>query len=111
MASHSASVQRGYRWAASARDEPVPSLTGVAGRLARALSNFLETFPFFAVLVVAVQLTGSNGTLSKWGVLLYLTGRVMYLPLYAFGAYLVRSLVWNIATAGIVLLLASVLTR
>jgi uncharacterized MAPEG superfamily protein len=111
LASHSASLQRGYRWAASARDESVPPLTGIAGRLERALANFLETFPFFAALVLAVHITGSYGSLSKWGVLLYLGGRLVYLPLYAFDVYLVRSLVWNIATAGIFLLLGSVLSR
>jgi len=111
LASHSASVQRGYRWTASARDELRPPLTGVAGRLARALSNFLETFPFFAVLVLAVHATGAYGSLSKWGVLLYFGGRLAYLPLYAFGIYLVRSLAWNVATAGIFLLLGSVLLR
>ena len=109
LASHSASLQRGYRWTASARDEPSPPLTGVAGRLARALNNFLETFPFFAALVLAAQATGSNGALSRWGALLYLVGRIAYLPLYAFGVYLVRSLAWNVAAAGIFLLLASVL--
>jgi uncharacterized MAPEG superfamily protein len=111
LASHSASAQRGYRWAASARDEPLPPLTGVAGRLARALANFLETFPFFVALVLVVHVTGSHGALSKWGVLLYLAGRVVYLPLYAFGVYLVRSLAWNIATAGMFLLLVSVLSH
>ena len=111
LASQAASLQRGYRWAASARDEPLPPLTGIAGRLARALDNFLETFPFFAALVLAAHVTGSSGALSKWGVILYLIGRSVYLPLYAFGIYLVRSLVWNVATAGILLLLASVLSR
>jgi uncharacterized MAPEG superfamily protein len=111
LASHSASLQRGYRWTASARDEPLPPLTGMAGRLARALTNFLETFPFFAALVLVVHVTGAYGALSKWGVLLYFGGRLVYLPLYAFGVYLVRSLVWNVATAGIFLLLASVLLR
>ena len=111
LASHAASLQRGYRWTASARDEPLPPLTGVAGRFARALNNFLETFPFFAALVLAAHVTGSNGALSKWGVILYLIGRGVYLPLYAFGIYLVRSLAWNVAIAGILLLLASVLSR
>jgi uncharacterized MAPEG superfamily protein len=46
LASHSASLQRGYRWTASARDEVLPPLTGAAGRLSRASVNFLETFPF-----------------------------------------------------------------
>jgi uncharacterized MAPEG superfamily protein len=111
LASHSASLQRGYKWTASARDEPLPSLTGVAGRLARALANFLETFPFFAALVLVVHATSSYGALSQWGALLYLAGRVAYLPLYAMGVYLIRSLAWNVATAGILLLLVSVLSH
>ena len=111
LASHSASLQRGYKWTASPRDEPLPPLTGVAGRLARALANFLETFAFFAVLVLVAHVTGSYGALSKWGVLLYLAGRVAYLPLYAMGVYLVRSLAWNVATVGIFLLLVSALSH
>jgi uncharacterized MAPEG superfamily protein len=111
LASHSASLQRGYRWTASARDEPLSPLTGVAGRLARALANFLETFPFFAALVLVAHTAGSYGALSKWGALLYLVGRVAYLPLYAMGVYLIRSLAWNVATVGILLLLVSALSH
>ncbi len=101
LASHSASIQRGYRWSAGPRDEPLAPLRGIAGRLARANTNFLETFPFFAAAVVAVLATGSYSPWSKWGVILYLGGRIAYLPLYAFGVYLVRSLAWNVAIAGI----------
>ena len=108
-ASHSASLQRGYRWTASARDEPTGPLFGVAGRLARALNNFSETFPLFAALVLAVLMTGKSGKLSEWGAGMYLLGRVVYLLLYAFGVPLVRSLVWNVATFGIILLLGALL--
>ncbi len=111
LASHSASWQRGYKWTASARDEPVAPLTGAAGRLARALANFIETFPLFLALVVVAHFTGSYGELSKWGALLYIAGRVAYLLLYAFGVYLVRSVAWNVATAGILLLIVSVLSH
>ena len=52
---HAASLQRGYRWAASARDHVVAPLTGVAGRLDRALRNFSETFPLFAALLLAAH--------------------------------------------------------
>jgi uncharacterized MAPEG superfamily protein len=41
------------------------------------------------------------------GVQLYFWGRVIYLALYAAGVFLLRSLVWNIATLGIVLVLLS----
>ena len=106
-ASHAASWQRGYRWTASSRDEPVGPLVGVAGRLARALSNFSETFPWFAALVLAVLASGKTGQLSELGVSLYFFGRVAYLVLYALGVPLIRSVVWNVATLGIVLLLVA----
>lgn len=108
-ASHSASLQRGYRWAASARDGEASPLKGVAGRLARALANFTETFPYFAALALAVEITGRNSVLSEWGAIAYFVGRALYLPLYAFGIPLVRSLVWNVATFGIIALLVAVL--
>ena len=109
LASHTASLQRGYRWTASARDDPAAPLSGAAGRLARALANFCETFPFFAALAVAVVVAGRTGDASHWGAGLYLAGRVIYLPLYAFGVPLVRSLAWNIAAAGILLLASALL--
>src|SRR5262249_27801849 len=92
LASHAASLQRGYRWTASPRDEQLPPLTGMAGRLSRALVNFGETFPLFVALVFVVHVTGAYGSLSEWGAWLYLIGRLVYLPLYAFGVHLVRSL-------------------
>jgi uncharacterized MAPEG superfamily protein len=107
--SHAKSVQRGYRWTASARDEQLPPLKGVAGRLERALRNYLETFPFFAALVLATQVAGIHGSLTKWGSILYLGARVAYLPLYAFGVPLVRSLVWNVAAVGMLLFVIALL--
>lgn len=108
-ASHASSLQRGYRWTASARDEVLPPLSGIAGRLARALGNFLETFSLFAALILAIEVTGRHGSLSEWGAMLYLGARVAYLPLYAFGVPLVRSLIWNVAAAGIGMLIAALL--
>jgi uncharacterized MAPEG superfamily protein len=101
LAAHSASLQRGYRWTAGPRDEPLPPLGGVAGRLARASANYLETFPFFAAGVVASLATATHSAWSKWGVILYIGGRLAYLTLYAFGAFFVRSMAWNVAIAGI----------
>ena len=105
IASHAASFQRGYRWTASSRDVEVPPLTGLAGRLERALRNLLETFPVFAAAVLLVHMLGREGSLSEWGAGLYFFGRLGYLLLYAAGVPLLRSLVWNIAFFGIVLLL------
>ena len=100
-ASHAASLQRGYRWTAGARDENLPPLSGVAGRLDRASRNFFETFPLFATVVLVVVVAGRNSSLSFWGAQLYFWSRVAYLPLYAAGVWLLRSLVWNVAIFGI----------
>jgi uncharacterized MAPEG superfamily protein len=107
LASHAASFQRGYVWTASSRDEAVPALTGAAGRLARALQNFVETFPLFAAAVLIAHVAATHSWMTEWGVQLYFWGRVVYLALYAGGVFLLRSLVWNIATLGIVLVLLS----
>jgi uncharacterized MAPEG superfamily protein len=107
VASHAASLQRGYRWSASPRDEKMPALRGVAGRLDRALRNFLETFPLFAAVVLAAHVSDTHNALTKWGARLYFWARVAYVPLYVAGVPLIRSLVWNVATLGIVLLVVA----
>lgn len=105
ISSHAASFQRGYRWTPSSRDAEVPPLTGVPARLERALRNFFETFPVFVAAVFLVYALGRENVLSEWGSGLYFSARLVYLLLYAAGVPLLRSLVWNVAFSGIVLLL------
>jgi len=107
--SHAQSLQRGYRWTASARDEQLPPLEGIAGRLERALSNYLETFPLFVALVLTAEAAGVHSGFTKWGSLLYLGARVAYLPLYALGVPLIRSLVWNVAALGMLFFVIALL--
>ena len=72
----------------------------------RALRNFLETFPVFVAAVFLVHVLGRESALSEWGAGgLYFWARLVYLILYAAGIPLLRSLVWNVAFIGIVLLL------
>ena len=106
--SHLISWQRGYRWTASSREEPVPPLRGVANRVNQATTNFLETFPFFAALVLIMQVINHHSALTIWGVHLYFWARVAYLIAAAAGLGLVRSLVcWNTAFVGIAFLFAA----
>ena len=109
LASHASSLQRGYIWTASSRDEPAPALTGVAGRLERALQNFVETFPLFAAAVLTAHVAATHSLMTEWGVQLYFWARIAYLALYAAGVFLLRSLVWNVAALGIVLVLLSLI--
>ena len=109
LSSHATSLQRGYRWTASARDDAVQPLTGVAGRLERALRNFLEIFPLFAAAVLMAHAAGRHNWMTVLGAQLYFWARVLYVPLYAFGVPLIRSLVWNVAAIGIILVLLALL--
>jgi uncharacterized MAPEG superfamily protein len=104
--SHLISFQRGYRWSASERDEPMPPLRGLANRVDQATTNFLETFPFFAALVILAHITNCHSALTIWGVHLYFWGRLGYLLTAALGFGLLRSMVfWNTTLAGIALFL------
>jgi uncharacterized MAPEG superfamily protein len=108
-ASAAARRQDGLEWAMGPRDEPRPALTGMAGRLERARANFMETFPFFAALVLIAVLAGRTGPLTWWGCELYFWARVAFLPVYAFGIPKIRSLIWGISMVGLILVLLGVL--
>jgi uncharacterized MAPEG superfamily protein len=90
----------------SARDEPPPkSLGKLAGRLARAANNFRETFGLFAVSVILVILLHRQNNVSALGAELYFWARVVYVPVYALGIAVVRTLVWTISIVGVVMVL------
>ena len=109
LASHAKSRAYGYLWSAGPRDEQKPPLPAIAGRLDRALHNFGETFPLFAAVVICAHLADRHNALTEWGAQLYFWARVAYLPLYVFGVWLVRSLVWNVAALGTFLLLIALI--
>lgn len=105
VSSHLISWQRGYRWTASCREEAGSPLRGLANRVDQATTNFLETFPFFAALVLITHVINHHSALTIWGVHLYFWARVAYLIAAAAGLGLVRSLVcWNTAFVGIAFL-------
>ena len=105
LSAHATSLRYGYRWAANARDEAMPPLTGVPARLERALRNFMETFPLFAAAILIAYAIHRHSSMTVWGAQLYFWGRLVYVPLYAIGAPLVRSVAWNVATLGIIFVL------
>ena len=101
--------ERGLWWNVGPRDNAPPLRSALAGRLVRAFANFRETFPFFAACVLALGVLGRHNAQTVWGSELYLAGRILYLPLYAAGIPVARTIAWAIATIGIVLLLAALL--
>ena len=101
-------AELGLKWNAGARDGEAPPPGKLAGRLIRAQANLFETLPIFAAAVIMAHIAGKDGTmLTLVGTHLYFFGRLIYLPLYAFGIPYVRSLVWLVALAGLVMVIAA----
>ncbi|WP_338765500.1 MAPEG family protein [Massilia sp. METH4] len=101
--------ETGIDYNASARDEPAPPPGKVTARLERAKLNLFETLPLFIGAVLATHVAGVTGTLTWWGCWLYFGARVVYVPLYAFGVPVVRSLVWLVSMAGLAMVLFALL--
>ena len=100
-------AELGGKWNAGPRDGETPPPGKLAGRLMRAQANLFETLPLFIGAVLIAHVADKAGPLSFWGAHLYFFGRVVYLPLYAFGVPYLRSLVWLVATGGLVMVIAA----
>ena len=92
-------------WALGPRDEAGPPSTRIGARLERALKNFLETFVLFAAVVLLAQAMGRHSANSALGAQLYFWARLAYVPAYAAGIPLLRTLIWAVSLIGIILLL------
>ncbi|GGY52877.1 MAPEG family protein [Pseudoduganella albidiflava] len=103
------SRETGPEFNTGARDGEPPPPGKITARLERAKLNLFETLPLFIGAVLAAHLAGVQGTLTWWGCWLYFGGRVVYLPLYAFGVPMVRSLVWLVSMVGLGMVLYALL--
>jgi uncharacterized MAPEG superfamily protein len=97
--------QYGTKWNVGARDEELPPPQPIVGRLARAQSNFFETFPIFAAAALIVSVAGLGDGWTAIGAWLWLGARLVYLPLYAMGVPVVRTIAFLASVAGILLVL------
>ena len=100
-------MQHGIRFAQTARDDEAPP-NPVNARAEKALRNLLETYPVFVALSVAAAMGAPGDGLVFWGQVAYLVARVAYLPLYVLGVEMVRSLVWLVSAAGLVMMFIGV---
>lgn len=81
----------------------------MTARLQRAQANLFETLPLFAAAVLIAHVSATHGTLTLWGSWLYLLARIVYVPLYAAGIPVLRTLVWMVSMAGLMLILFALL--
>lgn len=94
----------GLDYGAGARDQAKdPGV--VPSRLKRALMNYNETYPVFIALALALTVSNKAGGLGATGAIVWIIGRVAYLPLYALGIPYIRTLVWGVSIVGLVLML------
>jgi len=95
-------VGPGYNMGPRDKERPVSVATG---RLERALSNYLETYPAFIALALGLAVTGQTGGVGAAGAVVWLVARIVYLPLYVYGVFRIRSIVWFSSVIGLLLML------
>lgn len=89
--------------------ESMPPLTGWALRAQRAHLNMLESLAVFAILVLVANAVGRLDSTTALGAQLFFWGRLAYALVYVAGVPWVRTLVWGVSLAGILLILLRLL--
>ncbi|MBV2147310.1 MAPEG family protein [Sphingobium sp. AS12] len=100
-AAHVKTKQYGTNWNMGARDETLPPLNPVAGRLARAQANFQETLPIAIVALIGVVVAGRSSDMTMLGAHIWLGARILYLPVYALGIPKIRTLIFLVSLVGL----------
>lgn len=93
--------QYGAKWNVGPRDGDLPSPEPVVGRLMRAQANFFETFPIMAAAILVITVAGLSTRWTEMGSIVWLAGRAVYLPVYAVGIPVLRSVLFLISLVGL----------
>lgn len=99
-------LQLGPAYTGGNRDEERRA-TGMAGRMKRAMENHFEGLILFTIAVVVVVLGDASSPFTEQCAWVYLIGRILYVPAYASGIFLVRSLIWSVSFAATLAMLWS----
>ncbi len=100
--------QLGVAYTGGNRDEQKQA-TGMAGRLKRALDNHFEGLILFTIAVLVVVLGEASTALTERCAWAYLWARILYVPAYASGVFLVRSLIWTVGFGATAIMLIAAL--
>ncbi len=101
--------QYGVEWNTGARDESLPPLNPIAGRLERARDNFQETLPIAIIALLGVVIAGKTSAVTATAGWVWLGARVVYLPLYWSGVPKIRTMVWGVSLIALIVLLGCLL--
>ena len=84
--------------------ENLRPMTGWAGRAQRAYRNMLEFLLMFAILVLALEITNRDDALTGLGAQLFFWARCAYAIVYIVGIPWLRTAVWAVSIAGLLLI-------
>ena len=105
LATAMATKDQGLPYNVSPRDLPPPPVSKLTARFQRAFGNFRETFVYFAVMVLVVIITSRNNSVSALGTQIYFWARLIYVPVYAAGIPVLRTVTWGASIAGLIMVL------
>lgn len=91
-------------WGIVGNRDKQPELSIVAARLDRAKNNMLEALPIFLPLALLALVKGGDTSKVAHAASVFLIARVVYVPAYLSGIPMLRSLVWLVGVASLVMM-------
>lgn len=105
LAGHLKTQQYGTDWNIGARDAPMPPLDPLPARARRAQDNMMETFPAAIVALLGIAVAGRSSELTVIGGWIWLSMRVLYVPVYLLGIKGLRTIIFLISLGGLIAVL------
>ena len=93
-------VTHGLKWGFGSRDEPRDP-TALQLRIKRTIANHIEAMLIYVPIVLVAAAMGISNDGTQLGAMLFLIGRVLFVPLYLFGVPVLRSAAYGLAIIGL----------
>lgn len=84
-----------------------PTPVALAGRADRAAANTKENFVLFSALALTAAVAGVHAPRLDLGAEIFMWARLVYLPVYLIGIPYLRTGVWAVSMAGMVMMLST----
>lgn len=91
-------------WGIVGNRDKLPEMSVVASRLDRAKNNMLEALPIFLALALLALIKGGDTSGVTHAASIFLFARVVYVPAYVSAVPVLRSLVWLVGVASLVMM-------
>jgi uncharacterized MAPEG superfamily protein len=89
--------------------EPMPEVTGWAGRARRSHFNMLESLVLFAIVVLVAVVAQRTNSVTAYGAQIFFWGRLVYAFIYLAGIPWVRTAAWGVSVIGLVMIFSQLL--